>query len=110
MSGVTPVSQEVSDQGVWFRVEAAGTASAVRRAAERLADQVELAVSVGVAVGVGQQKVPFSGAIPLAPTGLAGKPLLEVVGGSDPGQAGAHDQDVEVAVLCGGRRRHADEA
>jgi glucose/arabinose dehydrogenase len=36
---------------------------------------VLLAVSVGVAVGVGQQKVPFSGAIPLAPTGLAGKPL-----------------------------------
>ena len=34
-----------------------------------------LAVSVGVAVGIGQQKVPFSGAIPLAPTGLAGKPL-----------------------------------
>jgi glucose/arabinose dehydrogenase len=34
-----------------------------------------LAASAGVAVGVGQQKVPFSGAIPLAPTGLAGKPL-----------------------------------
>ena len=34
-----------------------------------------LAVSVGVAVGIAQQKVPFSGAIPLAPTGLAGKPL-----------------------------------
>ena len=27
------------DEGVWFRVEAAGTASAVRRAAERLADR-----------------------------------------------------------------------
>jgi glucose/arabinose dehydrogenase len=36
---------------------------------------VLLAVSVGVVVGVGQQKVPFSGAIPLAPSGLAGKPL-----------------------------------
>jgi glucose/arabinose dehydrogenase len=36
---------------------------------------VLLALSVGVAVGIGQQKVPFSGAIPLAPSGLAGKPL-----------------------------------
>jgi glucose/arabinose dehydrogenase len=36
---------------------------------------VLLALSVGVAVGIGQQKVPFSGAIPLAPGGLAGKPL-----------------------------------
>jgi glucose/arabinose dehydrogenase len=35
---------------------------------------VLLALSVGVA-GIGQQKVPFSGAIPLAPSGLAGKPL-----------------------------------
>ena len=34
-----------------------------------------LTVSVGVAVGVGQQAVPFAGGIPVAPAGLAGKPL-----------------------------------
>ena len=36
---------------------------------------VLLAVSAGVAIGVGQQKVPFTGGIPTAPSGLAGKPL-----------------------------------
>jgi glucose/arabinose dehydrogenase len=36
---------------------------------------VLLAVSAGVAIGFGQQKVPFAGGIPVAPLGLAGKPL-----------------------------------
>jgi aldose sugar dehydrogenase len=34
-----------------------------------------LAVSAGVAIGFGQQNVPFANGIPVAPTGLAGKPL-----------------------------------
>jgi aldose sugar dehydrogenase len=34
-----------------------------------------LVAVVGTQVGVGQQKVPFSGGIPVAPTGLANKPL-----------------------------------
>ena len=34
-----------------------------------------LAVSAGVAIGFGQQNVPFANDIPVAPTGLAGKPL-----------------------------------
>lgn len=45
MSGVSQVTDGIGDQGAWFRVEAAGTASAVRRAAERLAAQVELGES-----------------------------------------------------------------
>ncbi|MFC4021091.1 SpoIIE family protein phosphatase [Micromonospora sp. GCM10011542] len=32
----------VTDRGLWFRVESGGTASSVRRAAERLGDQLEL--------------------------------------------------------------------
>ena len=36
---------------------------------------VLLAISAGLAVGYGQQKVPFAGGIPVAPLGLAGKPL-----------------------------------
>ena len=36
---------------------------------------VVLAVSAGVAIGIGQQNVPFANGIPVAPTGLAGKPL-----------------------------------
>jgi glucose/arabinose dehydrogenase len=36
---------------------------------------VVLAVSAGVAIGFGQQNVPFANGIPVAPTGLAGKPL-----------------------------------
>lgn len=36
---------------------------------------VLLVMGGGVAVGLGQQKVPFAGNIPLAPSGLAGKPL-----------------------------------
>ncbi|RKN48684.1 SpoIIE family protein phosphatase [Micromonospora endolithica] len=40
------MTQEVvSDRGVWFRVEAGGTASAVRRAAERLGGQLGLGVA-----------------------------------------------------------------
>lgn len=34
-----------------------------------------LAIGAGVAVGFGQQTVPFAGGIPVAPSGLAGKPL-----------------------------------
>jgi glucose/arabinose dehydrogenase len=34
-----------------------------------------LALGASVAVGVGQQNVPFAGGIPVAPGGLAGKPL-----------------------------------
>jgi glucose/arabinose dehydrogenase len=34
-----------------------------------------LAISAGMAVGFGQQTVPFSNGIPVAPTGLANKPL-----------------------------------
>ena len=36
------VPDGISDEGVWFRVEAASAASAVRRAAERLAAQLDL--------------------------------------------------------------------
>jgi aldose sugar dehydrogenase len=36
---------------------------------------VLLAVIAGAASGIGQQKVPFAGGIPVAPVGLAGKPL-----------------------------------
>ena len=36
---------------------------------------VLLAVSAGVAIGFGQQQVPFAGGIPVAPSGLANKPL-----------------------------------
>ncbi len=36
---------------------------------------VLLAIGAGVAIGFGQQTVPFSNGIPLAPTGLANKPL-----------------------------------
>ena len=36
---------------------------------------VLLAAIGGVTIGIGQQKVPFSGGIPVAPLGLAGKPL-----------------------------------
>ena len=34
-----------------------------------------LVAAMGAHVGAGQQKVPFQGGIPVAPTGLAGKPL-----------------------------------
>jgi glucose/arabinose dehydrogenase len=34
-----------------------------------------LVAAIGTQVGVGQQKVPFSGGIPVAPAGLANKPL-----------------------------------
>ena len=42
MSGGTVVSlpEGLLDGGVWFRVEAAGTAAAVRRTAERLATEL----------------------------------------------------------------------
>ena len=36
---------------------------------------VLLAISAGVAVVIGQRTVPFSNGIPVAPTGLANKPL-----------------------------------
>ncbi len=36
---------------------------------------VVLAIGAGVAIGVGQQSVPFLNGIPVAPTGLANKPL-----------------------------------
>jgi len=36
---------------------------------------VLLAISAGVAIVVGQRTVPFSNGIPVAPTGLANKPL-----------------------------------
>ena len=36
---------------------------------------VLLAVSAGVVIGFGQQQVPFAGGIPVAPLGLASKPL-----------------------------------
>ena len=36
---------------------------------------VLLAVGAGVAIGFGQQTVPFANGIPVAPSGLAGKPL-----------------------------------
>ena len=36
---------------------------------------VLLAIGAGVAIGFGQQTVPFSNGIPVAPSGLAGKPL-----------------------------------
>ncbi|MEV6350615.1 SpoIIE family protein phosphatase [Actinoplanes sp. NPDC051851] len=44
MSGgtVAVVPEGLLDEGVWFRVEAAGTASAVRRAAERLAAELAM--------------------------------------------------------------------
>jgi len=34
-----------------------------------------LAATVGLTVGSGQQTVPFQGGIPVAPTGLANRPL-----------------------------------
>jgi len=39
---VTGLPEGLLDEGVWFRVEAAGTASAVRRAAERLATELAM--------------------------------------------------------------------
>ncbi|SCL37900.1 Anti-sigma regulatory factor (Ser/Thr protein kinase) [Micromonospora pallida] len=36
------IADPVSDQGIWFRVETSSTASAVRRAAERLGEQLSL--------------------------------------------------------------------
>ena len=36
---------------------------------------VVLAISAGVAIVIGQRTVPFSNGIPVAPTGLANKPL-----------------------------------
>jgi anti-sigma regulatory factor (Ser/Thr protein kinase) len=97
MSGgaVASLPEGLLDEGVWFRVEAAPTASAVRRAAERLA--VELALSerkiadlsiVAAETAGNLVKHADQGVLLLRPVRAAGQAGVEIVAiDSGPGMA-----------------------
>jgi anti-sigma regulatory factor (Ser/Thr protein kinase) len=97
MSGgaVAALPEGLLDAGVWFRVEAAGTASGVRRAAERLAAELGLPerttadLSIVVAEAAGNlAKHAERGALLLRPVRTAAQAGVEVITlDSGPGMA-----------------------
>jgi anti-sigma regulatory factor (Ser/Thr protein kinase) len=92
---VAALPEGLLDQGVWFRVEAAGTASAVRRTAERLAAELGLPdgrtadLSIVVAEAAGNlAKHAEQGVLVLRPVRTAAQAGVEmIVIDSGPGMA-----------------------
>ena len=69
-----------------------------RRAPLALLLALALVATVGLAVGSGQQTVPFQGGIPVAPTGLANRPLPDKPMEFDTGEG----QRIRVVVMTKG--------
>ncbi|MFG3553809.1 SpoIIE family protein phosphatase [Micromonospora sp. NPDC047557] len=85
----------VTDSGIWFRVEAGSTASAVRRAAERLGEQIEMGAAriadlaiVAAELTSNLVKHADNGVLLLRPVRRAGQAGVELVAiDSGPGMA-----------------------
>ncbi|MEV4821888.1 SpoIIE family protein phosphatase [Micromonospora sp. NPDC049274] len=85
----------VTDSGIWFRVEASSSASAVRRAAERLGEQIEMGASriadlaiVAAELTSNLVKHAEDGVLLLRPVRRAGQAGVELVAiDSGPGMA-----------------------